>query len=84
MFADEGDGMRCLNSLEHQHAAALWLYIQFLLHIQRMKSRRAALKSFPPILARSSIIKIKVQRKVRTLLAIGSFIGAVAMCCESC
>ena len=67
--------------LKHQHAAALGLYIDFLQHVPRMKSRRATLESFLPVLARN-IIKIEVQSKVRTLLAIWSFVGAVAMCYE--
>jgi hypothetical protein len=46
-----------------------------------MKSRRATLESFLPVLARN-IIKIEVQSKVRTLLAIWGFVGAVAMCYE--
>jgi hypothetical protein len=69
--------------LEHQNAAALGLHINPLFHVPRVESSSAAHKILLAVLAHS-VVEVEVQRKVRPLLAIGSFVGAVAMCCFRC
>jgi hypothetical protein len=66
--------------LKQQDAAALGHHIQALPHVPRVESSRAALENFLAVLACGGVVEVEVQRKVRTLLAIGSFVGAVAMC----